>query len=254
MLRKKIIMHYCGSDIRLVEVETKRNPYNYLIRFERDHPKHDRRKKRMMRWQRLWVHRVIAIRNRYADAATVFPEHKIIRDIWINNIVDLRTYQPHSFETKEVPLIVHAPTNEEIKGTVYIERAIRALKDEGYQFDYRRLVGLSHEEAMRIYRDEADIIVDAVIMGGFGSLAVEGMYFGKPVCGYLIESVRREMYPDCPIYLVTIDNLKERLGWLISHPEERMRLGKEGRAFVERHFDREKLNQRLWSIYQTLWH
>ncbi len=78
------------------------------------------------------------------------------------------------------------------------------------------------------------------------------MYYGKPVLCYLIDEVKEELCPDCPIVNANIDNIKEKLAWLIENPDERVRLGREGRAFVERHCDREKINQELWDRYQTL--
>ncbi len=38
-------MTYFGSEVRLVEIERTRNPYSYLLKVNRDHPKYDRRKK-----------------------------------------------------------------------------------------------------------------------------------------------------------------------------------------------------------------
>ena len=81
-------------------------------------------------------------------------------------------------------------------------------------------------------------------------MAFEGMYYGKPVVSYLIESVKEEHFPDCPVVNAHIGNLHEKLAWLIEHPEERIRLGKEGRAFVEKHLDLEEINKKLWEIYQ----
>ena len=70
--------------------------------------------------------------------------------------------------------------------------------------DFLLLEDRPHADVQRILRDEADIVLDQFLLGGFGSLAVEGMYYGKPVVGYLIESVRAEHYPDCPIVNATI--------------------------------------------------
>ena len=56
--------------------------------------------------------------------------------------------------------------------------------------------------------------------GRVGQLAVEGMYFGKPVCCYLTDSLK-EQFPDCPIVSCTIDDLQEKLAWLIDLKENR---------------------------------
>lgn len=205
-----------------------------------------------MRWHRLWVDKVIAPRNLYASACAVFPKAEVEKDIWIHNTMDVRAYAPLAFETKDAPLLVHAPSEPGIKGTEYVKVAIEELRRRGMRFDFLLLEDRPHAEVQRILRDEADIVLDQFLLGGFGSLAVEGMYYGKPVVGYLIESVRAEHYPDCPIVNATIDDLAEKLAWLIAHPKERVRLGREGREFVERHFDRDKVGRQVMELYRSL--
>jgi len=251
LLGKKIVMTYCGSDIRLHEVERKRNPYAALLETSKFGPRYDRRKKLRMWWQNLFVDRFIAVRTLYAYATAVIPAHKVERDILVNNTVDISAYEPREYTTRDVPLIIHAPTSPEFKGTKYVEKAIEELKKEGYKFEYRRLHGVPNNEAHRIYREEADIIIDQVLAGGFGTLSIEGMYYGRPVCCYLLPELV-EWYPDCPIVNTNKDDLKEKLAWLIVNPDERIRLGRKGRAFIEEHFSREKINRQVWEMYRGL--
>ncbi len=247
---KKIIMTYCGSDIRLIEVEKQRNPYCHFMSFPKNSFKLDKKKKRMMRWQNYWVDIFIAPRLLYKNAIQIIPPEKVIKDLWIHNLMDIGLYHP-TFSTHEVPLIVHAPSNPEIKGSVYVKRAIEELQMQGYQFKYLHLENKPHSEVINIIRDKADIIIDQLLLGGFGTLAIEGMYYGKPVCGYILDSLLQEI-PDLPIVNCTIENLAEKLAWLIEHPEERIRIGKAGRAFVEQHFDINNINSKLWQIYLKL--
>jgi len=252
LLRKKIVMTYCGTDIRLVAVEMTRNPYARLLRIGLDDPRYDGLKKRRMRWHRLWVDRVIAPRNLYASARTVYPSKTVEKEIWLHNTVDVHAYTPSTYATKTPPVVVHAPSEAGIKGTEYVERSVRELHRRGVEFEYRLLRDCPHLEVQRVLRDEADIILDQFLLGGFGTLAVEGMYYGKPVIGYLLESVKAEYYPDCPILNASIDDLPDKLAWLIEHPDERTRLGREGRLFVERHFDRDKVGHRVLELYSAL--
>lgn len=251
LFRKKIVMTYCGSDVRLYEVERARNPYASMLPTAQFGPRADRRKKIKMRWQNLWVDRFTAVRNLYAHATRVIPSRKVERDIQVNTTVDIAAYEPKEYRTNKVPLIVHAPSSPVFKGTEYIEEAIEALRGEGHKFEYRRLHGVPNQEAHRIYREEADIIIDQILGGGFGTLATEAMYYGKPVCCYLIDEVL-EWYPDCPIVNCNVGNLREKLVWLIEHPEERIRLGVAGRRFAEKHFSREKVNLQVWELYHEL--
>jgi hypothetical protein len=231
-----------------VEVERRRNPYSYLLRIAIDDPKYDKKKKRMMRWQNLWVDQFTAIRNLYANAVEVLPRNKVRNDFWINNVhldfsVEVQDYVP-----KTPPVLIHAPSEVGIKGSKYVEDAIRALREEGYEFKYIRVEKLPNREAHRIYREEADIIIDQFLVGGLGNLACEGMFYGRPVCSYLIDEFF-DWYPDCPIVNCTIENLKEKLAWLIENPEVRREIGRRGRAFIKKHCDPEKINQKVWEMY-----
>ena len=252
LCRKKIFMTYCGSDIRLIEVEKTYNPYARFLKVERNHPAWDRRKKRMMRWQQMWIDRFSALRNLAKSALVVIPKEKLVTDIWLNNTMDIAAYSP-TITTKKLPTIVHAPTNPPIKGSVHVEQAIEALKTQGYQFEYLELrkEEYGYYDALKVYRDQADIIIDQLYIGDFGNVSVEAMYYGKPVCCFLTDNIQQET-PDCPIVNCTIDTLKEKLAWLITHPEERIRLGREGRTFVETHCDREKINRQLLAVYHEI--
>jgi len=248
---KKIIMTYCGSDIRLMEVERKRNPYWQLIDSKSNRPEQDKNKIKMMKFQSRWVDRFIAVRNLIAPVATVIPREKLITDIWVNNAFDVAKLLQRPLHYNTVPVIVHAPSAPGVKGTKYIQAAIAELRSEGWQFEYREVAGMPNSEAQRLYQ-ECDIIIDQLLLGGFGNLAVEGMALGKPVCCYLIEEVKEQYFPDCPILNCTIENLASRLRWLIQNPEEIRRIGFLGREYVRRHFNTEEIFEQLLRVYKCL--
>jgi len=247
---KKILMDYLGSDIRIISLEQKRNPYYHLRSPKHALDRHEWIKKLRMRWQSLWFDRCLAARFLYAHALTSIPKRKIVNHLWINTSMDLSGYHP-TFVTKNIPVIVHAPTNFKTKGTPYVEKAIEELKKEGYQFEYRMFHKVPNTQVIEFIEKEADIVIDQLISGGFGTLAMEAMCFGKPVCGFVLEEVR-EMIPDLPIVQCTIDTIKEKLAWLIENPDERVKSGKAGWAFAQAHYDRDKNNQELWALYMEM--
>lgn len=248
---KKIIMTYCGSEARLIEIEAQRNPFHAQLRVEKDDPRYDRHKKWMFRWHGLWIDRFFAFRSLYDSAVQVIPAKKIVdRHLWLNNTVEPGSYTP-DYTTRDEPIIVHAPTLADIKGTVFIEEAIERLTQKGYRFSYKRIEKTSPQEARRLYQ-EADIIIDQVLLGDFGNVSVEGMLYGKPVCSYLHDDIMK-WYPECPIINITIETIEEKLAWLIERPEERIRLGRAGRAFVEQHADRDTVYERTWSVYNEMY-
>ena len=251
---KKIIMTYVGSEVRLVNlVERKRNPYHYLLRVGRDHPKHDWKKVIMLIWHNIWIDKFIAPRALYRDARYIIPSKKIIKDVWIHNISIgplKKKILNESVKTNNIPLLVHAPTNKGIKGTKYIEEAIAKLKGRGLKFKYKRIEKIPNSEAQELYRN-SDIIIDQILLGGYGSLAVEGMYFGKAVICNICDDVLNTL-DNCPIYNANINDIEVKLLELITNKELRIELGKKGKEYVAKHHNFIDICNRMCNIYREL--
>lgn len=152
-----------------------------------------------------------------------------------------------------VPHIVHAPSNRAVKGTKYIMDAIKRLQREGVQFRYTLVEGMSHDEAREVYKT-ADLLIDQVLAGYYGALAVELMALGKPVICYLRQEDMRHlpegMYNDMPIINARPDTiydvLKEHLTIKKHSLQER---GVRSRAYVEKWHDPIKIAQEITDDY-----
>lgn len=251
LLRKKVIITYCGSESRLVEIERKRNPHWEHLKVGIDHPKYDASKKRRLAWQSFWADAAIAARDTYAPVARFFPAHKI-HDLWVNNMIDLDVVHPGPTRSPHSPLVIHAPSGQ-LKGTSAVERAVVELQQEGLVFTYRRIENTPNVEMQRILREEADIVVDQLILGAFGSLAVEGMAYGLPVICYLAPLIQERHFPDCPIVSAGPDDVKSRLRELITDAELRIQIGHRGRRWVERHLDRRQISAQVLALYESLY-
>lgn len=70
-----------------------------------------------------------------------------------------------------------------IKGSKFIIEAISTLKNEGYNCE---LMHFDHIESrnMKFIQAQADLIIDQLIYGHWGSTALEGVALGKPVICY----------------------------------------------------------------------
>ncbi len=248
---KIIFMHYLGSDIRLYKLHSKINPYYKLRKSKNLWDHFDLAKRIRMRWQSLWFHLCFAEKNIYQDALTSIPKSKIVKDLWLSTTLDVPK-SPPVFKEKDRVLIIHAPTNPLTKGTKYVEQAISALKEEGLEFDFRIYHKVPHDEFIKVLIDEADIIVDQLLGGGFGTLAMEGMCYGKPVCGYITDELR-SAYPDLPIVQCTVETLKDVLKDLILNAEKRKKIALEGWEFAKKHYDRDPIYEDVWNIYMDLW-
>ena len=122
-------MTYCGSESRLISyIETKRNPYANLLKFGSNHPKYDFKKIIMISWQSIWCNIIIAPRDSYKNAVFIANKKKVIEKPWIHNLGFDTNNLAQKIKTNKIPKIIHAPSNKDIKGTKYIEQAIKNLK------------------------------------------------------------------------------------------------------------------------------
>jgi glycosyltransferase involved in cell wall biosynthesis len=148
------------------------------------------------------------------------------------------------------PLVVHAPSSRERKGTEHVEAACAQLS-----VDLEVIHGLPHEQAVEIYR-RADIVVDQLNAGWYGLFAIEAMALGKPVVTFLHdEAVRRTQEAfavEVPIVNATKETLADALRALVDSPDERRRRGEASRAYAETVHDDERVADRLLDLYARL--
>ena len=132
-----------------------------------------------------------------------------------------------------------------IKGSPYILSAIERLKSEGHYVEYLYIHDKKSKD-MRFYQAQADIIVDQLIYGWWGSTTVEATALGKPVVCYLRPSWKQfffKVFPEyasIPIIEATTETIYEVLKNLVVDAEYRQQIGEESRAFAESHFDPKK--------------
>jgi glycosyltransferase involved in cell wall biosynthesis len=172
-----------------------------------------------------------------------------------NTPVDLREWKPVAHRRRERPLVVHAPSNRLIKGTSYVETAVARLRDEGVAFDFFLVEGLPRAEARKIYED-ADLLVEQLLLGWHSALAVELMALGKPVVSYIREDdlkfVPAQMRAELPIVSATPDTITDVLRELLTTRKDGLpELGLRGRAYVERWYDPLDLARRLKADYEA---
>ncbi len=157
--------------------------------------------------------------------------------------VDLRVLTPPSLmPAREEVLVAHAPTNRAYKGTSRVLDAVDQLQREGVPVRLDLIESVPHAEAIPRLR-AADMVVDQLMIGWYGGLAVEAMAMGKPVLCHILEETPEDnpFGAELPIVRATADTLATRLRELVADPAERLRLGAEGRAFVERRHDPRKV-------------
>jgi hypothetical protein len=173
-----------------------------------------------------------------------FPSFKLV-----SRSVDLKKLKLCQTNNTK-PLIVHAPSNSIVKGTKYVSEAAERLVSEGLA-DYRLISNMSHAEALKLL-ESADIVVDQIMAGDYGVLAIEAMALGKPVVCFIRPRVLkyyRENFEGFPIINADVSNIYEVLRNQIAQKENFQKIGERGREFVEKYHDPMKNAKKLISIY-----
>jgi len=164
--------------------------------------------------------------------------------------IDVRAIEPAPPSDRARPVVLHAPSSRERKGTEFVVAACEQLG-----VDLEIVEGLDHREAFERYR-RADVIVDQLYAGWYGVFAIEALALGKPVVTFLHEeAVRRteEAFGvEVPIVNATKETLAEALRPLVASAEERQRLGLAGRAYAEEVHDLDRMTDRLLALYAGL--
>ena len=215
-LRKKSVFHYLGSDIR------GKSPAELAYGKRAD----------------------AEIVGSY-DAIRWVPEAHVIPPG-----LDLRPLTPVPPSDAARPLVVHAPSSRERKGTRFVIEACERLPVE---LDI--VEGVPHEEARARYA-RADIVVDQLNAGWHGVFALEAMALGKPVVTHLkpdvVERSAEGYGIRLPIVPATKDTLADALRPLVMEPGLRRELGAAGRAYVEQVHDIDRIADRLLDLYRSL--
>ena len=151
--------------------------------------------------------------------------------------VDLERWRLRTQPTNSVPLILHAPSHRGVKGTRYIVETVERLRRDGVSFEFELIEGKTHAEAMDRYR-HADLMIDQLLLGWYGGLAVECMALGVPVISYTrpldLRQVPAGMKADLPVIGADRYTLYAVLkDWLTARRRELPDVGLRSRKFVE---------------------
>lgn len=239
-LGKKSVMHYWGSDVRRLSLARQYNPFVQVKTVDEMQIVND--------LNGVATHItdcIVADQELYLYVKEFFP-----RVHFLPQAIDLIKYEPKEQFIKKRPLMVHAPTSPEIKGTQYIVQAIETLRVE-YDFDFKLIQGLSHEQAKIAYH-QADLIIDQILLGSYGLLAVEAMAMGKPVICWISEYMQDKYPVELPIIVANPDTITDVLRSILSNLDMLPELGKRGRKYIETHHDADCIAKQLISIYQGL--
>jgi hypothetical protein len=142
--------------------------------------------------------------------------------------MNLESYGCH-VSGRDVPVVVHAPSKREIKGTTEILATLEKLKAEGISFTLKLLEGLPNEEVIRQLVD-ADVVVDELNESHYGMLGLEAMATGCALAGGNHPELV-PLPPDPPMLHLNPENLYAQLRRLLTDKNLRINLATCGPSF-----------------------
>lgn len=132
--------------------------------------------------------------------------------------------------------VVHAPTNQLVKGTDKVAPIARRLHDEGL-IEYIEIDKIPHDEMPAVFAD-ADVVLDQFRIGDYGAGAIETMASGRIVLAHVSDQVRREVEERAgmplPIPETTLENVEEVIRDIASRREHYRMIAAQGPEFVRR--------------------
>lgn len=132
------------------------------------------------------------------------------------------------------PIIVHAPTSIG-KGTKFIEPIIEKLKEEGLEFEYIRIQNIPRQKALDVY-ENADIILDQILLPGGGGLTYDSLAMGKVVLTLMANNkYDQKKSKKCPIVDISEETLYDILKDIIPNQAKRIEIAAMGRPYIEKY-------------------
>ncbi|GAK00996.1 glycosyltransferase family 1 protein [Geomicrobium sp. JCM 19055] len=239
---KKVVVHHRGSEVRMLSIARRNNP-DVVVKKDWSEQRIKKRLQTLSKYVKVAIVNdleLVQYVTDYYERVEVVPHalnHQKIRPVFPNE--------------NDVPMIVHAPSHQEIKGTAEIEAAIRRLRDEGYELHYRRLEHKAREEVVKELA-KATIVIDQLKIGTYANLTMEAMASGKPVICFIHEPYRKSYPNQLPIVQATIDTIYDVLLDLLRRQSEWAQIGQLSRNYVEQFHSYQVVANKLKKIYETL--
>ncbi len=241
---KKIITAFWGSDIRYwyafaeemrsLGIQDEMSPFIEYVRTRSGGSY----------WDKL---RTVKVAEKYSDLIISVPDCAQLQTRpYMRAIVPLDLSE-YKFNVPEriKPLILHAPSVIEAKGTQVILNVINELKAERLNFDFQLIQRMPNRQ-LRELLSNSDIVIDQLFSFTTGGLSAEAMASGNAVLTRIMGDYSKTP-TDCPVVNVNMFTLKDDLRKLIIDVDERKTLAYRGRTYVESMNDHIKVCQDLLS-------
>ena len=208
--------------------------------------------------------------NRYSHLSLgngfLETSHLNVRHIKAKSI-DLEVWKPvsiSSLQSARKIRVIHSHALEKrsalklnIKGTPVIVEAMRRIESELPHVEFFEITGLNTQDMLAVQR-KADIVIDQIRYGHWGSTGVEAMALGKVLVCYVRPSWKANFlrnypeYSDLPVVSADVDDFYEVMFELLNNDEMIKDLKIRSRLFAEAHYDPSKNVHELVKVLTAL--
>lgn len=237
-----MIVSFAGSDARILAKANARNPYF----FREPNPKHDAAIDQYLTSISRYV-RFAATDCEMAEYIAPYFE----RVFTFRQLVSLNEINCSEPRNDRPPVLLHVPTDTEVKGTSYVLAAVARLHAEGHAFEFRTTRQLTQMELYRAIED-CDVYVDELRCGSHGVTAVEAMAAGKATVTFIRPDLIGQYPPELPIVNANPDTIYDALKKLITEPDFRLERSLAGRSYVEKYHDSLVVAHEMLEIYKQI--
>jgi glycosyltransferase involved in cell wall biosynthesis len=235
-LRKPRVITFHGSDIRVPHIEKDGNPFyaksiNKYRRWSAGNLKLSRDTQAY--YSQKGFHCVIVSESMIPHIQKdLFPEVKLIR-----MGIDTQSIVPKYPSPKKKHIkVLHSPSSPVIKGTEFVNSAMKHLQDLGGHIEFQTIQRLPRKEGLKIL-ESSDVYLDQFVLGWYGMAAVEAMAFGKVVICYISPKAARLYSESLPIVNANPNDLSDTILEIACDGNRRKELGVMGREYVLRYHD-----------------
>lgn len=244
LIRRTLLAAYYGDDCRLSDVAKARFPARGRVK---DSSLDDLVRKRLGRLSRL-CHAALVGDLELATYLLPYFARVYVLPVPLLEVTSNDGLRRRGSEG--TPVVLHAPSDPEIKGTAAIKAAVDAVAQQ-VPLRFRLVTGVPHQQVVEELRD-ADIVVDQLNSATTGVFALEAMRLGLPVLGEVDPRAMAPFQRNSPVVAVTSASLERELEILLRDPDRRREIGLRGKEFVTRTHDPTLVGQAVLNAYAHL--
>ncbi|HDK41763.1 MAG TPA: colanic acid biosynthesis glycosyltransferase WcaL, partial [Candidatus Pacearchaeota archaeon] len=261
----KVITTFHGADMSRY-IERKGNKvYNYLLENgDLFLPISERWKNELINLgcneQKIIVHRMGVDTNKFVFTHRNLTANKKIHLLTVARLVEKKGVQ-YGIQAVAKAVRKYPDIEYRIVGNGPLKSEMKLLIDKLKIEDKVKLIGRKRQEDVIELMKDADILLAPSVTDNNGDqegipvVLMEALAQGLPVISTYHSGIPELIQDGESGYLVPerdIDALAEKLTYLIEHPDRWIKMGQEGRKYVEEYYNINKLNDRLIEIYRYL--